>query len=101
MHLRLYDATTVFHWPVSWISWLTVTGAGTHFLVITMLIKCHVFKGIKPNYFFLSALNTTMFILALMLLPKITSIKSYTLFNYFIWLSKYLLKDGFISMPCQ
>uniref|UniRef100_A0A7M5XBD5 Major facilitator superfamily (MFS) profile domain-containing protein n=2 Tax=Clytia hemisphaerica TaxID=252671 RepID=A0A7M5XBD5_9CNID len=67
------DATTLFHWPVSWISWLTIAGAGTNFLGITMLIKCGVFKGIKRNYFcFLSAINTTMFILALMLLPKIT-----------------------------
>ncbi|XP_066927856.1 uncharacterized protein [Clytia hemisphaerica] len=86
------NAATLFHWPVNWISWLTIAGAGTHFLVITILIKCHVFKGLKSNYFFyLSALNLTLVMLAIIPLPRIDNFKSYTfqlLYLAFLMLAK-------------
>ena len=73
------NAATLFKWPVSWISWLTIAGAGSNFLLITLLIKFRVFKGLKRNYFFfLSALNITMFMFAVMSLPRIVNIKTYT-----------------------
>ncbi|XP_066932542.1 uncharacterized protein [Clytia hemisphaerica] len=94
------DAATLFHWPVSWISWLTIAGACTHFLVITTLIKCRVFKGLRRNYFFyLSALNLTFVMLAIIPLPRIDNFKSYTL--QLLYLAFLILAKGWTFFNAQ
>eukprot|EP00111_Clytia_hemisphaerica_P022755 TCONS_00066978-protein len=72
------NAATLFHWPVSWISWLTITGSGSSFLYITMLIRCGVFNGLKQNYFFyLSSLNVSLILIAVLPLPRIVNMDTY------------------------
>eukprot|EP00111_Clytia_hemisphaerica_P004741 TCONS_00013628-protein len=98
--LIVMNAATLFHWPVSWISWLTIAGAGIHFLVITMLIKFGVFKGLKSNYFFyLSALNLTLVILAIIPLPRIDNLKSYI--PQLLYLAFLTLAKGWVFFNAQ
>ena len=94
------NAATLLKWPVSWISWLTIAGSGSTFLLITLLIKCRVFKGLRRNYFFyLSAINITMFMLALLPLPKIVCIKTYAL--QMLYLAFQMLGKGWAYFNAQ
>ncbi|XP_066932544.1 uncharacterized protein [Clytia hemisphaerica] len=98
--LIVMNAATLFHWPVSWISWLTIAGACTYFLVITILIKFGVFKGLRRNYFFyLSSLNLTLVMLAIIPLPRIDNLKSYTL--QLLFLAFLILAKGWTYFNAQ
>ena len=79
-------AVSTFKWSVNLLSWMTIAGGFSGFLMITILIRCNVFKGIRQNYFFyFSALNVTLFILAMLPLPAFMNIQMYHLqMTYFI-----------------